>query len=97
MRNAAARDRLPIALTPDVCALELGHACAVGIEVLRLRSGAGPASGTMSGWTTHCSSIHPTGEADARRYLDAVLLASSLPNNVAKTCFAFPTCGTALA
>src|SRR6185295_10062499 len=30
------------------------------------------------------------------RYLDAVLLASSLSKSVAKTCFALPTCGTAL-
>ena len=31
------------------------------------------------------------------RYLDAVLLASSLSKSAVKTCFAFPTCGTALA
>ena len=49
-------------------------------------------------WMDDALLIHPPLEKPMPgRYLDAVLLASSLPNSVAKTCFAFPTCGTALA
>lgn len=44
---------------------------------------------------------HPSRSLGSRhtrtRYLDAVLPASSLSNSAVKTCFAFPTCGTALA
>jgi len=76
--------------------LELGHTCATGIEALcfpcRRKSGM-----RHNVWMDDALLIHPTHWGSWRDYLDAVLLASSLPNSVANTCFAFPTCGTALA
>ena len=50
-------------------------------------------------WMDEALLIHPTHWMCWRqdRYLDAVLLASSLSKSAVKTCFAFPTCGTALA
>jgi len=76
--------------------LELGHACAAGIVALRFpcRRKSGMRHNV---WMDDALLIHPTHWGSWRDYLDAVLLASSLPNSVANTCFAFPTCGTALA
>lgn len=90
---------LPIALAPDHGDLELGHPRLTGIEALgfpcRRKSGL-----WYNVWTNEAALVHPTPLAHLAaldRYFDAVLLASSLSNRVANTCFALPTCGTALA
>lgn len=105
MSRAISRDGwLPIALAPMIATSNSATSVRPRSRHCAFRAGANPASGTMSGWMRHLL-IHPSAHpseplpelARVTRYLEAVLLASSLSNSALKTCLAFPTCGTALA
>ena len=93
-RANGSRSRLPLTIATS-------HSATIhvaGIEALRFQV---PEQVGVVQYLDGRGVAHPSDQLEKLaledRYLEAVLLASSLSNSVAKTCFAFPTCGTALA